>query len=146
MPVKEDRSVGWTKRSAAVSLLLAMENYRRETGLRVVQLREQRGWTQEDLAHAAEISVKTVSRLENGRHDGRRSTVERIAKALGVDEAALLGKPPAPLGLAAQPNGNGNGEDPAIAELAAAVKSLGDQMAEILRRLPPEDDPRPPRK
>lgn len=143
MPVKDDRSVGWTRRSAAVSLLLAMENYRRETGLRVVQLREQHGWTQEDLAHAAEVSVKTVSRLENGRHDGRRSTVERIAKALGVDEATLLGKPPPPLGLGAHTNGNG--KDPAIAELVAAVNRLGDQMTEILRRLPPEDEPQPPR-
>src|SRR5690348_2606537 len=127
MPVKEDRSVGWTRRSAAVSLLLSMETYRREIGLRVVALREQRRWTQEDLAHASDLSVKTVSRLENGRHDGRRSTIEKVAKALGVDQEVLLGPPPKPLGL-----GETNGHDPVIADLAAEVKRLGDLVTELL--------------
>jgi transcriptional regulator with XRE-family HTH domain len=94
--------MGWTKKSAAVSVLLAMEEHRRQAGLRVVQLRESRGWGQEDLAHHANVSVKTISRFENGRHEGRRTTVRQIAQALGVDETDIVGEPPAPLGLGAQ--------------------------------------------
>lgn len=95
--------MGWTRKSAAVSVLLAMEEHRRQAGLRVVQLRESKGWGQEDLAHHANVSVKTVSRFENGRHEGRRTTVRQIAQALGVDETDIVGEPPAPLGLGAEP-------------------------------------------
>lgn len=91
--------MGWTKRSAAVSLLLSMEEHRKQAGLRLVQLRESRGWSQEDLAQHAKLSVKTVSRFENGRHDGRRDTIRKLLKALEVDETTLLGEPPVPLGL-----------------------------------------------
>jgi transcriptional regulator with XRE-family HTH domain len=83
MPVNSDRSVGWTKRSAAVTVLLAMEEHRKRAGLRLVQLR-----------------------FENGRHDGRRSTLRQLAEALGVDEADIVGDPPAPLGL----GDNGSGD------------------------------------
>jgi transcriptional regulator with XRE-family HTH domain len=106
MPVNSDRSVGWTKRSAAVTVLLAMEEHRKRAGLRLVQLREARAWNQEDLAHESGLSVKTISRFENGRHDGRRSTLKALAAALGVDESDIVGAPPAPLGL-----GERNGSD-----------------------------------
>jgi transcriptional regulator with XRE-family HTH domain len=106
MPVNSDRSVGWTKRSAAVTVLLAMEEHRKRAGLRLVQLREARAWNQEDLAHESGLSVKTISRFENGRHDGRRSTLRQLAEALGVDEADIVGDPPAPLGL----GDNGSGD------------------------------------
>lgn len=102
MPVKNDPSVGWTRRSVAVSVLLAMEDQRKQAGLRLVRLREQRGWNQEELAHEAKLSVKTVSRFENGRHDGRRNTIKRLAEALGVNEQDITGPPPAPLGLDAE--------------------------------------------
>lgn len=93
--------MGWTRRSGAASLLLVLDVQRREVGRRIVRLREQKGWGQEDLAHAAEVSVKTISRIENGRHESRNNTVERIAKALDVDKDDLWPKP-APLGLGAE--------------------------------------------
>lgn len=115
--------MGWTRRSVGVSLLLAMEAHRKAAGLRVVQLREARDWTQEDLAHAAELSVKTISRFENGRHDGRRTTVDRIATALGVQKAVIEGEPPAPLGLGE--NGTQDQLDRIEMMLELVVKHLG---------------------
>lgn len=91
--------MGWTPRSAAVSVLLAMEDHRKQAGLRLVRLREERGWNQEDLAHHSGLSVKTISRFENGRHDGRRATIKAITDALKVNESDLLGELPIPLGL-----------------------------------------------
>lgn len=55
----------------------------------VKHLRATRGWTQQDLAHAAGMAIKTIWTLESG---GRvsRSTLRRVAVALGVDPSVLL--------------------------------------------------------
>lgn len=91
--------MGWTRRSVWDQVLRNMEEYRKEAGARLVALREARGWTQEDLAYHAKISVKTISRYENGHHDGRRSTLRQMARALKVSESDLLPPAPEPLGL-----------------------------------------------
>ncbi len=91
--------MGWTRRNAGVSVLLVMDEHRKQAGQRLAQIRDSKGLSQEDLAQRANLSVKTVSRFENGRHDGRRSTVRQIAEALDVSEADILGPPPDPLGL-----------------------------------------------
>lgn len=89
----------WTRRSAAVSVLLAMDEYRKQVGQRVLALREARGWTHATLAHEAGVSDKTISRVENGRHEMRGNTLQKLAAALGVEESAIRGQPPPPLGL-----------------------------------------------
>ena len=48
-------------------------------------LREKAGLSQEALARAANISVSAVSKLERGGIDPSWSTVQALAKALGVD-------------------------------------------------------------
>lgn len=47
------------------------------------QLREELGWTQEDLAARAHIDQGDLSRIERGATDPRWSTVNRIINALG---------------------------------------------------------------
>lgn len=47
------------------------------------QLREELGWTQEDLAKRARIDQGDLSRIERGATDPRWSTVNRIINALG---------------------------------------------------------------
>lgn len=58
---------------------------------RVRQLRERRGWTQAQLAHAAQLTRGTVSRVERGAERPRGRTAEALAQALGVGAAELLG-------------------------------------------------------
>lgn len=99
MPVKSVPAMGWTSRTAAVSVLLAMDEHRKQAGARVARLREAQGWSQEDLAQKAQLSTKTISRFENGKHEGRRDTIKRIAAALKVTEIDILGEPPDVLGL-----------------------------------------------
>lgn len=62
--------------------------------LKIRQLREARGWSQEHLAEVAGLSARTVQRIEA---EGNASPESRmaLAAALGV-EAAELGPPPAP--------------------------------------------------
>lgn len=47
------------------------------------QLREELGWTQEDVATRAHIDQADLSRIERGGTDPRWSTVNRIINALG---------------------------------------------------------------
>ena len=47
--------------------------------------RKARDWTQENLAHEAELSVRTIEKVESGRHCPNEQTLRCIARALGVD-------------------------------------------------------------
>jgi len=40
------------------------------------------GWTQQDLADAAGVSVETISRLESGKHKPQAATIDKIDRAL----------------------------------------------------------------
>jgi len=51
---------------------------------RIRQLRKRLGWTQRDLARAAEMHPPTVSQIENGVIRLWPGYAQRIAKALGV--------------------------------------------------------------
>lgn len=59
-------------------------------GQLVTRLREQHLWTRERLAKEAGVSVTTITGMEDGRTRVRLGTVEKIAKALGVDPLDLL--------------------------------------------------------
>lgn len=115
--------MGWTSRNVGVTVLLAMEQHRKEAGQRLVALREAKGWNQEDLAHHANLSVKTISRFENGRHDGRRDTVRKLAKALEVEPSEIVGDPPPPLAMGARTQ---------LDDLARDLQSLRDDMDRLL--------------
>lgn len=58
-------------------------------GKAIRQLREKRELTQEDLAEAAGITVRTLSQLETGNANPTWATVGDIAGALGVSIAEL---------------------------------------------------------
>jgi transcriptional regulator with XRE-family HTH domain len=49
------------------------------------RLREKAGLTQEGLARAANLSVSGISKLEHAGMDPSWSTVQALARALGVD-------------------------------------------------------------
>ena len=63
-------------------------------GRRVRELREQRGWTQKDLADRLDVSVSYISKVENERlHFGDFPSVKFIHKLAGeleADEDELL--------------------------------------------------------
>ncbi|OQJ61697.1 helix-turn-helix domain-containing protein [Clavibacter tessellarius] len=57
---------------------------------RVADLRRERGWTQDRLAEASGITVRTVQRLEAG-NDASLETLSLVAKALEVPVRDLFG-------------------------------------------------------
>jgi len=58
--------------------------------MRLKQLREARGLTQEELAKKAGVSRAYLARLEMGRHDPPLSRLRTLAKALRVTVGTLV--------------------------------------------------------
>lgn len=56
---------------------------------RIVQLRQDRGWTQEKLASASGVGVRTIQRLESGT-DASLETLSLVADALNVPVRELF--------------------------------------------------------
>jgi transcriptional regulator with XRE-family HTH domain len=56
----------------------------------VKALRTLRGWTQAQLAEAAEMTSDEVSRIERGTREPRFITIERLAEALEVPPTRLF--------------------------------------------------------
>jgi transcriptional regulator with XRE-family HTH domain len=54
------------------------------------QLRESRGMTTRALAREAGISTETLNAIEHGRRQVQVRTLEKVARALGVEVKALF--------------------------------------------------------
>jgi len=59
-------------------------------GRNLRRLRKERELTQEEVGHRSGVHPTEVSRIEAGKRDPQVSTVERLAKALGVSASDLL--------------------------------------------------------
>ena len=62
----------------------------RKFGLRVRQLREARGWSQEDLAEKADMHRTYVSGIERGTRNPTLTVLARIAGGFGMTLDELL--------------------------------------------------------
>jgi transcriptional regulator with XRE-family HTH domain len=61
-------------------------------GERVAKAREQRGWTQQELADRANVRYETINRIEKGKHaEPRMYVAVALAKALGTTVDYLAG-------------------------------------------------------
>ena len=60
----------------------------------IYELRQKRGWTQQQLAEATDLSVKMVSKLENGDTKIAHYALAKIAAAFGCKKSELLGEEP----------------------------------------------------
>ena len=61
-------------------------------GLRLKQVRERKGVSLRVLAAESGISFTTIHRIEKGEETPRFSTLEKLAKALGVSVRDLIEK------------------------------------------------------
>lgn len=57
---------------------------------KIKELRDAKGWSQEELAERAGVRRPTITELENGRGNPTLQTIESIANALGVDASYLI--------------------------------------------------------
>lgn len=63
-------------------------------GQRLAALRQQRGWTQAELADKLGTTVKMITYYEREAKNPTQSTVESIAEVFGVNAAELMGASP----------------------------------------------------
>ena len=56
-----------------------------DLGLKVAELRQQKGLTQERLAELCEVSPRTIQRIESGEVDPRAYTLHCLGETLGFD-------------------------------------------------------------
>ena len=63
---------------------------------RLLELRDRRRLSREALAAKAHVSKRQLARIETEAVQVRRTTIERLARALGVDDAVILGEEPLP--------------------------------------------------
>jgi transcriptional regulator with XRE-family HTH domain len=63
-----------------------------QLGLRIRQLRRERGWSQEQLARSAGLSRNFVAQIERGESTPTVATLGRLAQALATTIAELLGQ------------------------------------------------------
>jgi transcriptional regulator with XRE-family HTH domain len=62
----------------------------RRFGMRLKELRNKKGWSQATLAAKLGVTREYLARLEGGQHDPPLSTVEHLAKILGVRISKLV--------------------------------------------------------
>ncbi len=61
-------------------------------GGRVRQLREERGWTQSELAARAGLTASAVSQIESAKRSPNAETLQKLADGLEVSVDALMGR------------------------------------------------------
>jgi transcriptional regulator with XRE-family HTH domain len=67
-----------------------VSNIRKKLGERVMELRKQRGWTQEDLAASSGLSTRSISNIENGVYSVTLDTLEKLAKGFKTRLSNLI--------------------------------------------------------
>lgn len=69
----------------------------RRLGARLRTLREARGWSQDTLAHLSGLNRSYPHKIERGELDLRYSTLLRLAAALDISVADLIGQTQTPM-------------------------------------------------
>jgi transcriptional regulator with XRE-family HTH domain len=69
------------------------DKIRKRIGRRLAELRELRGYTQEDLSNELHVSVVNVQENEYGNRNFTIDTLVKIANVLGVKITALFERP-----------------------------------------------------
>ncbi len=59
-------------------------------GQRIVVLRTKKGWSQADLARAAEKSPQAIEKIENGKVNSSIYSLQEIANSLSVSLSTLV--------------------------------------------------------
>ena len=69
---------------------MCVNNRTKLIGLRIKRLREAQGWTQNDLAASANISLKHLGELERGRGNPSLKSLQGLTGALGLSLSELF--------------------------------------------------------
>lgn len=68
-------------------------NLQKIVGGNVLRLRQEKGWSQENLAEASGLHRTYISQIETGTRNPTLGIIQRLAQALGVAPHELLQEP-----------------------------------------------------
>jgi transcriptional regulator with XRE-family HTH domain len=91
------------------------------------ELRRRKGWNQEQLAEASNLSLGAIKQIETCKRWPKSSTLEILAKALGISSSVLLGAQSA--------------LTPSVESLLNAIATFqkeNEQLRDLLSKIPPE--------
>lgn len=77
-------------KTALKSRFVALLGYKMDIGKNIKRIREAKGLSQKDVITAISMGAAQYSRIEGGKTDPAFSTLERIAKALGLKLSELF--------------------------------------------------------
>ncbi|WP_294278248.1 helix-turn-helix transcriptional regulator [uncultured Chryseobacterium sp.] len=66
------------------------DQLKKASGARIIELREQKGWSQSDLASACNKDRQAIEKLENGKVNPTLYTLLELANALGISLPELV--------------------------------------------------------
>lgn len=69
---------------------MTKDQLKKELGKRIVKLREEKGWSQSDLARACNKDRQSIEKLENGKVNPTLFTLLEVANALGISLSKLV--------------------------------------------------------
>ena len=69
---------------------MTRDKLKKKIGQRIVELREQKGWSQSDLARACNKDRQAIEKLENGKVNPTLDTLLEIANALDISLSKLV--------------------------------------------------------
>jgi transcriptional regulator with XRE-family HTH domain len=67
-----------------------MDDLRDIVGRNLRRLRNEKGWSQEELAFRAKVDRSYISQLETGTYSASVTMLGKLAKALGIDASDFL--------------------------------------------------------
>lgn len=70
-----------------------------ELGNKIAEARNQKGWTQIELAEKCNINIRSIQRIETGEVNPRNSTLRLISEVLGMNNSVLFDTNPDPSDL-----------------------------------------------
>ena len=99
-------------------------------GLRVSRLRQEKGWTQKELASKIGITQNHVSRIEKDKMQPRRSTIKALAEAFEIEPDDLE-----TLATMSEEDSSSSlsQEDPDLAALISQIPLLSQAQREAIR-------------
>lgn len=106
-----------------------------DIGKKIISLREQRGWTQRELANRVNLNVSVMNRIEANERPVKDSELLNLANVLDVSTDYLLGRTNIPTLI---PQENDEAEFQAFAnnpELNVFYKELPESQEEAVERL-----------
>ncbi|MBP1224992.1 helix-turn-helix domain-containing protein [Flavobacterium sp. 1355] len=71
-------------------VFVTRDKLKKDIGLRIIKLREQKGWSQSDLARACNKDRQAIEKLENGKVNPTLYTLLEIASALEISLSKLV--------------------------------------------------------